>query len=241
MIRNRHVLTLTGAASVLLFCLAYMPAQSQDAATDAPAGAKPAKRSGKHAKPELRPSDAAEAPAADKDAAAQAAAATPSPLSRVCLLSRETIVGNAAVNVSINQRLLQLRQSAQNEINEANKTLQADTKALDADKRPPTDEGLKKAREDLANRNRALAQRADLLTRELEATRQTVSVQLKTAALPLLQGVEKQQGCTLLLARESVLDGAGAIDVTPMVIAAMNAELHPQPFGLVTLAEASPK
>lgn len=243
---SKLVLNATSALAAAILCLGAATAQEStpDVPSDAPAAHAKAQRKTADAKPKhAKGGDrtAAPPPPSPSDQPPAAAAPQVASTSRICTLSRETIVASAAINVTTNQRLAQLRQGAQAEIAAAMTSLQNDTKILDGDKRSPSDDGLKKAREGLADRSRAIAQRADLLTRELEATRQSVNVQIQNAAGPIIEASEKEHSCTLLLAREGVIDSNGTVDITQPVLAEMNAKLHPRPFELVTSAEAQPR
>lgn len=226
----RNHIVLAAVLTTALSAAAIPPflgwAMAEDAATGAPARAEKSKR--------VRHEEVAAAPTAPATPPAPAAPAEAR--RQICLLDRGTILSTAAINVASSQRLVQLRAAAQDEIVAANKGLQADGKALDEDRRPPTDEALKKAREMLADRARGINQRAAVLGRELQATEQSVNAQIQGAAAPIVQAVEREQGCGLLLAREGVIDPQSTVDITQAVLQRMDAQIRPQPFDRVHLA-----
>ena len=176
------------------------------------------------------------ATAAPPAPAAASAGTLSAPILNICVINRQSIIQGADINVASSKRLSDLRQQAQEEIAKSQQALQAELKALNDEKRAPGDEVLKSRMAALEARVQALAARADVKRRQIDMTRDVVNKQISTAALPLLQAAEKERSCTLLLSQESVLDGPGATDITPIVMAAMNAQLHPMPFPLAELA-----
>ncbi len=180
-------------------------------------------------------------PQAPMPAAAPAAmvASAAIPLT-ICVIDRGFIIQRADINVATSKRLTELRQQASDELLSTQQALQADIKALADEKRPAGDEVLKSKTAALEARARALNTEAELKRRRIDLTREIVNKQISTAALPFLQAAEKQKACTLLLSQESVIDGSGASDITPTVMAAMNASLRPMAFSLVELKPVAP-
>ena len=176
-----------------------------------------------------------------RSAAVQPAPHPPAPVLNVCILNRQTVMQKADINVASTKRLEDLRQAAQNEINTTQRSLEAEFRALTEEKRPPTDAVYQGRKAALDARVQALTAAAEMKRRQIDVTRDEVNRQISVAALPILQGIEKDKACTLLLSQEAVLDGSGVTDITGSLIEAMNAQLHAVPFSLADLGSVTPQ
>lgn len=183
---------------------------------------------------------AARAVAASPAPAEPARVAAPGPLRGICVLSRDTLYTASQLGLSANQRLTVLRQEAQAETDTERQTLQADTTVFEGQRATLNPALLVQLQDSLAVRRAALAAKIALRVRELEKTRQTVTAQIDVMSLPVIKAMEKVNQCTLLFIRESVLDGEGTIDITPVVIDMMNAQLRSTPFPRIRLPIPEP-
>jgi Skp family chaperone for outer membrane proteins len=172
----------------------------------------------------------------------------------VCILWREAIFANAKVGVAMNQRLQQLADQANAEINGERTTIEADRKVLEADqdklkqaaqaKTKPAD--LQKSQDELQQRIQAwqvryaaMQQKLQLRQREIEATRQKQMARIASETQPLIAPVYKAHNCGLLIDHDSVLGGNMSGDLTPDVIKALDAKITTITFDRESLAQAA--
>ncbi len=225
-------LTVTGTLGVQLVA---SPAFTQEAApTDAtkPDSEKIARKPMKKVKQAMsEPRKAAVVPALPHPAAAL----------NVCILNRQSVMQQANINVASTKRLNDLRQAAQADINTAQRNLEAEYKALNDEKRLPNDAVFKSKKAALDVRVQVLTVAAEKKRRQIDVTRDEVNRQISVAALPILQSIEKDKACTLLLPQETVLDSNGVTDITGAVIEGMNTQLRPMPFALAELGSPPPQ
>ena len=163
----------------------------------------------------------ASAPAAPPTASALGGPLIPG----VCLLSREAVLANAKVGVYASQRIRQLTEEAQAEVNADRRPIEADLAALRA-------QAAKLAPEQRAAQEKALAARfapiqtkAEQRTREIEKTRAKAIDTIGQQLQPVIAAVYTQKGCGLLLDRNTVLGGNMGNDLTAAVVAGLDARL----------------
>ncbi len=160
---------------------------------------------------------------------AQAPAAAPAlggPLvPGVCLLSREAVIANSKVGIYASQRVRQLTEEAQAEVNADRKPVEADIAAFRA-------QAAKLAPEQRAAQEKALAARlapiqtkAEQRTREIEKTRAKAIDTIGQQLQPVIAAIYTQKGCGLLFDRATVLGGNLGNDLTQAVVAGLDARL----------------
>jgi Skp family chaperone for outer membrane proteins len=81
-----------------------------------------------------------------------------------------------------------------------------------------------------------MQQKAELRSRELEATRLKALERIAVEAQPLIAEVYRAHNCGLLFAREAMLGGNTAADITPAVVQALDAKLTTISFERETLS-----
>jgi len=176
-------------------------------------------------------------------AAAQTAPATDAalggpPVPGVCVLSREAILSNAKVGRSATARLQQLAAEAQAEVDRERTPLESEIKALEAQKASLAPAQFAARSKPLQARWNAMQAKADLRSRELEATRQKALAQIAVSAQPVVADVYHERNCGLLFTREAMLGGNPAADLTAAVIAALDAKTATMTFNRESLAQA---
>jgi Skp family chaperone for outer membrane proteins len=62
-------------------------------------------------------------------------------------------------------------------------------------------------------------------SRDLEATRQDVVVRISKEAQPVIAEVYKEKGCGLLVSRDAIMAGNPAMDITSLVLTALDAKI----------------
>jgi Skp family chaperone for outer membrane proteins len=157
----------------------------------------------------------------------------------VCLISQTAVLQTSKAGVAAAARMKQLSDQAQAEVNAESAVLQSDFRALDAIKKiKPAD---KAARSQVLNqRLQALQQKAALRTREIETTRQKATARIAAEVPAIVPAIYKAHGCGLLFEKASVLAGNMGGDLTPEVIAALDAKMPTLTFDKEVLTPPAP-
>jgi len=150
----------------------------------------------------------------------------------VCLLSIPAVDSNAQVGKAATARLQELQRAAQAEVNSETAALQADDKALQAQKATlkPADYDAKVRV--LRNRAAALQQKANMRSQQWEITRQKAIVRIHAEMEQVIAPVYKAHNCGLLVDRNSVLGGNMGNDLTKGVVDALDARITTISFDL---------
>jgi Skp family chaperone for outer membrane proteins len=145
----------------------------------------------------------------------------------VCLVSREELVAHSKVGEAAAARFKVLAAQAQTTVDAEKARLEARGKALEAKRATLTPQQLQT--EGLALQRRAQALQAEFTERQhqLETTRARSVARVLEAARPFVADAYAAHKCGLLLAREAVLGGAMADDLTPEVLTAFDAKGTP--------------
>lgn len=143
----------------------------------------------------------------------------------VCLLSQQAVLANAKVGVAATARLKQIADAADAEIAAARAPIEADAKTLEAQASSLKPADLQVRRQTLAGRAQGLQQTADQRRREIELTREKAVAQIAGEAQPVITAAYKAHGCGLLVDRNSILGGNMSGDITPDVVAGLDAKI----------------
>jgi outer membrane protein len=168
------------------------------------------------------------APAAAKPAAAPAAPAAPvftGTAPGVCILSREGLVASSTVGKYVQSRLQQLTSQANAEVTGDQTTLQNDAKALDAKKTTLAPAALQQQQEALQQRLQTLQQKAQQREAEIQATQQKAVQRVLAEAQPLVSDQIKAKNCGVLFDGDAIIGANPSLDLTPGVVAALNAKI----------------
>ena len=147
------------------------------------------------------------------------------PVPGVCMLSQQAVLTNAKVGQAATARLQTLAQQAQAELTADKAPIEADAKALDAQRATLKPAELQQKQRALAARAQALQQKANLRQREVEATREKALARISADAQPVIAAVYKSRDCGLLVDRGTVLGGNMANDLTPAVVTGLDAKI----------------
>ncbi len=147
------------------------------------------------------------------------------PVPGVCMLSQQAVLTNAKVGQAATARLQTLAQQAQAEITADKTPIEADVKALQAQRATLKPAEVQQKERALAARAQALQQKANLRQREIEATREKALAQISADAQPVIAAVYKSRDCGLLVDRGTVLGGNMANDLTPAVVTGLDAKI----------------
>jgi hypothetical protein len=143
----------------------------------------------------------------------------------VCVLSRDAVLANAKVGQAANARLLELSKQVQAEIEAERAPIEAEVKALDAQKAALTPAQFEERGKPLAARWDALQRKAALRGREIEATRVKALGGIATQAQPVIAQVYASRKCGLLLTRDAMMGGNPAADLTAAVVQGLDARI----------------
>jgi len=173
---------------------------------------------------------AGEAQPAAAPAPAVASSAPVGPLiAGVCLLSRQDIVTRSKVGAAATARVNALQHAAQTEFDNEKSRLEARAAALRA-KRPTSAamQAQMQAQGQALNREaQQMQERASVRSRQLEATHKAAVDRVLLAADPYLDHAYAAHSCGLLFDKEVLISGNMGNDLTPEILAAMDAKVAP--------------
>ena len=175
---------------------------------------------------------AAVALTATTSAFAQAAATPAAPavthgpaLAGVCIVSLENAIGASTVGRYVDSRIQQIVAQVNAELNGEKTAIDADAKALDTRRATLDQSALEQQASGLQVRANSLQRKAQLRDREVQATEQKAVGRIGQEMEPLIRTVYQQRGCSLLLQRTAVVIANPAMDITPLVVTALNGKI----------------
>ena len=180
-----------------------------------------------------RPATAAAA-AATRAAAPAAPAATAishgPAIAGVCIVDIDQILAESAIGKAANTRLQKLQTDVQAEVTAEQTTLVNDAKTFQAQRATLAQDAADKKDADLQVRNNALQRKVQQRQAELQATQQKAADRILSEIDPVEAQVYQQRNCSVLLSRQSVIAANPAMDITPVVITALNARISTLTF-----------
>ena len=147
------------------------------------------------------------------------------PLTGVCVISIENAIGASTVGRYVDTRMQQIVGQTNAELTGEKNAIDADAKALDARRATLDQTSLEQQASALQVRAGALQRKAQLRDREVSATEQKAVARIGQEMEPLIGQVYQQKACSLLLQRTAIVIANPAMDITPQVIAALNAKI----------------
>jgi len=180
-----------------------------------------------------RPATAAAA-AATRAAAPAAPAATAishgPAIAGVCIVDIDQILAESAIGKAANTRLQKLQTDVQAEVTAEQTTLVNYAKTFQAQRATLAQDAADKKDADLQVRNNALQRKVQQRQAELQATQQKAADRILSEIDPVEAQVYQQRNCSVLLSRQSVIAANPAMDITPVVITALNARISTLTF-----------
>ncbi len=150
----------------------------------------------------------------------------------VCLLSQQVLIADSKVGQAANARLRSLAQQAQTSLDAEKANIEKKERALNAQRGTLAPAQLQ-AQAQALNRNiQALQAEAAERSRQIDATRAKALGGILQQAQPYIAQAYATHACGLLVSREAVLGGNLTNDLTPEVLAALDAKAVPVPFDL---------
>ncbi len=172
--------------------------------------------------------------AADEPASAQiiaSEAGAPS-VPGLCVLSQNAVYANAKVGQAATARYRDLAAQLRGQLTPGQQAIQDDVKKLEVAKAGMAPADYQKKSEELAARIRNLQATNGQDTRDLEATRQKALRQIAVYAQPIIADAYKAHHCGALFSRDAMLVGNPGMDLTPTVVAALDAKVTTISFDL---------
>lgn len=156
-------------------------------------------------------------------AAATPATAAPKP-TRICVLDQSLLLAKANIALAEAQRFQTLRQTAQANFDRDSRALDADARALESFKGDLAPATLAARAQDIARRRADLKSRGEQINRDLAQLDGALTGTIMKVATPVIQKVERENACSMLVSRASLLDLMDpAADISAEVIAQLNA------------------
>jgi Skp family chaperone for outer membrane proteins len=176
-------------------------------------------------------------------AAAPAAAAAPAvthgpPIPGVCIVSIENAIGASTVGRYVETRMQQIVAQTNAELTGEKNGIDNDAKTLDARRATLDQSALEAQASALQVRANTLQRKAQQRDREVSATEQKAVGRIGQEMEPIIRQVYQQKACSALFQRTAVVIANPAADITPQVIAALNAKITQFAFDRERLDQA---
>jgi Skp family chaperone for outer membrane proteins len=143
----------------------------------------------------------------------------------MCIMSVENAIGASTVGHYVDTRMQQIVAQTNAELTGEKNALDADAKNLEARRATLDQSTLEQQASALQVRANALQRKAQLRDREISATEQKAVGRIGQEMEPLIRQVYQQKVCSALFQRTAVVIANPAQDITPQVIAALNAKI----------------
>ncbi len=150
----------------------------------------------------------------------------------VCLLSQEALITRSKIGQAATARLRELTAQVQANLNAEKVRLEARGKALETKRATLSPMQIQAQGQAINASAQALQAKAADRSAQIDATKTKAFGQVIQQAQPFITQAYGAHACGLLLARETVLSGNMANDLTPEVIAALDAKATPLVFDL---------
>ncbi|MEP7184873.1 MAG: OmpH family outer membrane protein [Rhodanobacter sp.] len=157
------------------------------------------------------------------------------PVPGVCLLSREAVFAQAKVGEAARQRLSQLAQQSNTQLDNQRKPIDTDIKTFQ-EKAPSLSEAQRKSQGTaLHDRMTAFQAQVGELNQRIQLTRGKAMERMGVQAQPIVAQLYKSHHCGLLLNRDSVLSGNMTNDLTDAVVQGLDRKITTISFNLEPL------
>ena len=162
--------------------------------------------------------------AAMAQAPAQAPRPTPSLTGAVpglCFHNQAQVIQTSTVGKAVQARLQQIVQQTETELTPQRNAISTEAQTLSTAKPQPNDPRLTA----FAQKREAFLNLASQRERELQATEQKAIQRINTESEPVILQVAQQKNCGVVLSRGAAVLINNANDITPQVIAGLNAKI----------------
>lgn len=154
------------------------------------------------------------------------------PIPGLCVVDLDQVVATSTVGKYVQQRLQQIQQQANAEVNGENTQIQNDAKALDAQRATLDQTTFEQRGTAIQVRANALQRKVQQRERELQVTEQRAVGRVIQESEPPLRQAYQQKGCSILINHQAVLGAFfnAAMDITPQVVSGLNAKVTQFPI-----------
>jgi len=179
------------------------------------------------------------APAPAAPAQAQPPVTQGPPISGVCVYSENGIMQGSKVGQAVIGRLRALKQQVDAELQPEANSINSDAKALDSQRASLAPAAFQAKQASLQLRATNLQKRAQLRSRELQATQQKQFQVIGAALEPILRQLYQQKQCAMLFERDSAGIRAinSAMDLSSQAVSALDQKIQTLTFDRETLPE----
>jgi len=157
----------------------------------------------------------------------------------LCVLSVEAAIGGSTVGKHVDTRMQQIISQVNAELNGERTAIENESKTLDTQKATLDRTTLEQRASALQVRANALQRRAAQREREVGATEQKAVARIGQEMEPVIRQVYQQRGCSVLLSRQAIVIANPAVDLTPAVVAGLNAKITQFAFDRERLDQAA--
>ena len=178
--------------------------------------------------------------AADNLGAANALAGG-NPVPGVCLLSREALFAQAKIGQAASQRLSQLAEQANSQLETQRKPLDADIQSFQQTSPSLSEAQRKQQGAALQQRMQAFQTQSGETNQRIQLTRAKAMQSISEEAQPIIASSYTSHHCGLLLNRDAVIAGNMANDLTGEVIQGLDRKITTLSFNLEPLPSGNGK
>jgi len=148
------------------------------------------------------------------------------PLPGVCVFSSQQAVGTSTVGKYVGTRMQQIVGQVNSELQTERTAIDTEAKALDAQKTTLDKATLQTRAQGLQTRFEAWQTKAGQREREVQATEQKAFLRVAQEMDPLIKSAYQTNHCSILFERDNVILANPAMDLTPTVVAGLNAKIQ---------------
>jgi outer membrane protein len=209
---------LTAAASVALLTSAAGAAFAAAAAPARPAAAVPAR-------PAAAPAAAAAPAGVTGPGSVQATPPTAAPVPGVCVFSLERSIAESTVGKAFGARMQQIQAQAEAELTPERNQLQTEATALQGQQASLAPDVFQQRANALNQRIQAYEAKADLRSREIDATQQKNLQRIAAEVNPLLASTYQARRCAVIFSADNLINVNPAMDISDDVTKALNGKM----------------
>ncbi|HEY3813921.1 MAG TPA: OmpH family outer membrane protein [Caulobacteraceae bacterium] len=149
------------------------------------------------------------------------------PITGLCVLSSERAVETSAVGLTVLNRMKQLKQAVDAELQPDAAALQQEQQAIQAQRASLTQDQFAQKANAWGAKYEALQRKAQLREQELQATQQVQMRKINDQLEPIVRQIYGQRACSLLINADVTFGNFynQGMDITPTVITALNGKI----------------
>jgi Skp family chaperone for outer membrane proteins len=167
-------------------------------------------------------------------AAAQPKPAAGTPVPKILVINREAILRQSKVGQDIVKQVNGYTQAAEKEFKGQGEQLRKDGGALQQQLAILAPDVKAKKIADFENRQRSLQAKVETRQQQIQGGVLQARQKIETALGPIVQGIMRERGATLLLDRGAIVWGTGDIDITRTAIQRLDQKMQTVKVNLVS-------